>query len=44
MKSKNIWIVMLFLVGAISLTMVEGYLKPEAEAKEEQYRMEQRNP
>lgn len=35
---------MLFLVGAISLTMVEGYLKPEAEAKEEQYRMEQRNP
>ncbi|CAM5796535.1 MULTISPECIES: DUF4825 domain-containing protein [Brevibacillus] len=44
MKSKNVWIVILFLVGAVSLTMVEGYLKPEAEAKEEQYRMEQKNP
>ncbi|MEJ8548805.1 DUF4825 domain-containing protein [Brevibacillus borstelensis] len=44
MKNKNAWIVILFLAGAITLAIVEGYLKPQAEAKEEQYRMEQQHP
>ncbi|USG66659.1 DUF4825 domain-containing protein [Brevibacillus ruminantium] len=44
MNNKNKWIIALLLVGVVGLTVVEGYLKPQLRAQEEQYKADQQNP
>lgn len=44
MKRNNIVIIALIVIGIISFIAVEGFVNPRMKAKEEQYKMEQRNP
>lgn len=44
MNKKNIWILILLIIGISGIVAVEGYVKPIAREQEARYEADQRNP
>ncbi|WP_434752686.1 DUF4825 domain-containing protein [Paenibacillus amylolyticus] len=44
MKGKNLWIVSLFIIGLLSLVVVEGFINPKIAADQRRYEAEQNSP
>lgn len=44
MNKKNIWILILLIIGISGIVAVEGYAKPKAREQEARYAAEQQNP
>ncbi|OMF14208.1 hypothetical protein BK131_12020 [Paenibacillus amylolyticus] len=44
MTIRNIWIITIVVLGIIGLVIVEGFVNPTIEAKQDQYQAEQQNP
>lgn len=44
MNKKNVWILILIIVGIGGIVAVEGYIKPQAREQEARYEAEQKSP